>query len=242
MAYPLVANYIRNTWSKYGLVKSMLNSSNGLFFFKFSSKDGLDAMLKNGPWFICNNPLILKKLNPEVNLLKEDVGNVPGRSSYARAMIKLRADVECSSCKLFGHVLDDCPKNIVSDVKKNLKNPKQAVRGVQVSRKVNFKPLKQVYRSVSNRNNDSFSGKKKQAAVVSKECGTSTTPVVERIDKIERKIIDEKISLVDDEGKPLPKVISTENVDSDSEVKDVVDDPAVFMASTGLKRGNDSGY
>ncbi|GKB38767.1 retrovirus-related pol polyprotein from transposon TNT 1-94 [Tanacetum coccineum] len=32
------------------------------------------------------------------------------------------------------------------------------------------------------------------------------------------------------------------NVDSNSEVEDVVDDHAVFMASTGLKRGADSGY
>ncbi|GJT64350.1 zf-BED domain-containing protein [Tanacetum coccineum] len=77
VAYSVVANYVRNTWGKYGLVKSMLNSSTGLFFFQFSSMDGLDSMLKNDPWFIRNNPLILKKWNPDVNLLKEDVGNVP---------------------------------------------------------------------------------------------------------------------------------------------------------------------
>ncbi|GJX07677.1 hypothetical protein Tco_0195609 [Tanacetum coccineum] len=46
-AYPVVANYVRNTCSKYELVKSILNSSNGSFFFQFSSKDGLDAMLEN---------------------------------------------------------------------------------------------------------------------------------------------------------------------------------------------------
>ncbi|GKF04231.1 zinc finger, CCHC-type containing protein [Tanacetum coccineum] len=61
VAYPVVSNCVRNTWSKYGLVKSMLNSCNELFFFKFRSKDGLNAMLENGPWFILNNPLILKK-------------------------------------------------------------------------------------------------------------------------------------------------------------------------------------
>nr|GEV70839.1 hypothetical protein [Tanacetum cinerariifolium] len=42
----------------------------------FSSMDGLDSMLQNGLWFIRNNPLILKKWNPNVNLFKEDVGNV----------------------------------------------------------------------------------------------------------------------------------------------------------------------
>ncbi|GJR11991.1 reverse transcriptase domain-containing protein [Tanacetum coccineum] len=66
-----------NTWSKYGLVKSMLNSSNRLFFFKFISKDGIDTMLENVPWFIRNTSFILKKWNPDVNLLKECVGNVP---------------------------------------------------------------------------------------------------------------------------------------------------------------------
>ncbi|GKF10462.1 hypothetical protein Tco_0048388, partial [Tanacetum coccineum] len=47
VAYPVVANYVRNTWGKYGLVKSMLNSSTGLFSFQFSSMDGLNAMLEN---------------------------------------------------------------------------------------------------------------------------------------------------------------------------------------------------
>ncbi|GKC11370.1 retrotransposon protein, putative, ty1-copia subclass [Tanacetum coccineum] len=94
VAYPVVANYVR-------------------------SIDGLDAMFENCPWFIRNNPLILKKWHPEENVLKEDVGTVLvwvklygvpvtafsedglsaiatklGRSSYARVMIKLRADVE----------------------------------------------------------------------------------------------------------------------------------------------------
>nr|GEV24608.1 hypothetical protein [Tanacetum cinerariifolium] len=40
------------------------------------SMDGLDAMLENGPWFIRNNPLILKKWHPNENLLKEDVSTV----------------------------------------------------------------------------------------------------------------------------------------------------------------------
>ncbi|GKA18354.1 retrovirus-related pol polyprotein from transposon TNT 1-94 [Tanacetum coccineum] len=38
---------------------------------------GLNAMFENGPWFIRNNPLILKKWHLDVNLLKEDVGTVP---------------------------------------------------------------------------------------------------------------------------------------------------------------------
>nr|GEX85740.1 hypothetical protein [Tanacetum cinerariifolium] len=43
----------------------------------FSSMDGLEEMLENGPWFIRNNSSILKKWNSDVNFLKEDAGNVP---------------------------------------------------------------------------------------------------------------------------------------------------------------------
>ncbi|GJS30736.1 putative reverse transcriptase domain-containing protein [Tanacetum coccineum] len=77
VAYPVVANYVRNTWGKYGLVHSMFSVSTRLFSFQFSSIDGLDAMLENGSWFIQNNPLILKKWHPDEKLLKEDVSTIP---------------------------------------------------------------------------------------------------------------------------------------------------------------------
>ncbi|GJS73057.1 putative reverse transcriptase domain-containing protein [Tanacetum coccineum] len=159
------------------------NTSYGLFL---GSMDGFYAMLENGPRFIRNNLLILKKWHPDENLLKVDVSTIPfwvklhgvpvtafsedglsaiatklgtplmldsytcdmcmqswGRSSYTRALIELRADVElkdnivvvmpkitreghytynnrveyewkpprCASCKIFGHIHEECPKN-----------------------------------------------------------------------------------------------------------------------------------
>ncbi|GKG47406.1 hypothetical protein Tco_0506891, partial [Tanacetum coccineum] len=77
VAYRVVANYVRITWGKYGLVRSMFNLSTGLFSFQFSSMEGLDAMLENGPGFIWNNPIILMKWHPDENLLKKDVCTVP---------------------------------------------------------------------------------------------------------------------------------------------------------------------
>ncbi|GKC23356.1 7-deoxyloganetin glucosyltransferase-like protein [Tanacetum coccineum] len=200
VAYPVVANY-------------------------FSYKDGLDAMLKNGPWFIRNNPLILKKWNPDLNLLKKDVGNVPiwvklhgvpmTASSFARAIIELRVDVELKDTIMVAipKLVDECPKNIGSDVAKNLKNHRQAARVA-----------------------------KRSKMRCQEKSSTSTTPIVERLDKLERQIIDGKLTLVDDDRNPLPKVVSMENANSDSEVEDVVNEHAGFMASTGLKRDNDSGY
>ncbi|GKA15500.1 hypothetical protein Tco_0695247 [Tanacetum coccineum] len=42
---------LEDTTGKYGLVRSMFSSSTGLFSFQFSSMDGLDAMLENGPCY-----------------------------------------------------------------------------------------------------------------------------------------------------------------------------------------------
>ncbi|GKB77918.1 hypothetical protein Tco_0944813 [Tanacetum coccineum] len=216
----------------------------GYSFFQFSYVDGLDPMLENGPWFIRNNPLILKRWDSNVNLLKEDVVNVSvwvklhcvrvtafsedglsviatklgtplmlnyytydicmqswGRSRYARSMIELRADVElkdtimvdmskivrkgfytctirveyewkpprCACCKVFGHIQDECSKNLGLDVAKKSKIPSQAPRGVPVGPKVGFKPVKQLYRHVSKKNNINTSGNKKNDMESTKE-------------------------------------------------------------------------
>ncbi|GJV58154.1 RNA-directed DNA polymerase, eukaryota, reverse transcriptase zinc-binding domain protein [Tanacetum coccineum] len=190
----------------------------GLFFFQFSSTDGLNSMLENGPWFIRNHPLILRKWNSDVDLLKEDVGNVPvwvklhgvpitafsedglsaiatkvgtplmldsytsgmclqswGKSSYARVMIELRADMElkdplwwCSCCKIFGHTQEECPKNIGLGMVKNLKKPSQTSRGVLVGPKVSFKPHKE-YRPVPKKQTANSSGNKKKGVVPTNE-------------------------------------------------------------------------
>ncbi|GJS50336.1 reverse transcriptase zinc-binding domain-containing protein [Tanacetum coccineum] len=86
------------------------SSSTGLFFYQSSSMDGLDSMLENDPWFIRNNPLILKKWNPNDGLsaIAMKIGTPLmldsytsdmciqswGRSSYATALIEIQADME----------------------------------------------------------------------------------------------------------------------------------------------------
>ncbi|GJS45967.1 reverse transcriptase domain-containing protein [Tanacetum coccineum] len=170
-AYPVIANY-------------------------FNSMEGLDAMLENGLWFICNNPLILKKWNPDVNLLKEDVGNVPvwvklhgvpvtafnedGLSAIATKistplMLDSYTSDICTCCKVFGHVQDECPNNKVSDVVKSMKKPSQTHRGVLVGPKVGCQPTKQVCRQVSKKNNVSTSGNKKKDAEPTKEVSKSNS-------------------------------------------------------------------
>nr|GEY36877.1 hypothetical protein [Tanacetum cinerariifolium] len=58
----------------------------------------------------------------------------------------------------------------------------------------------------------------------------STTPIVDKINKIEKLIIKGKVTLVDDEGKPLEKVASSCEYDSEDEVASVDNEMANFLA------------
>ncbi|GJS51186.1 stigma-specific STIG1 family protein [Tanacetum coccineum] len=132
--------------------------------------------------------------NPYVNLMKEDVGNVPvwvkihgvlvtassedGVSVIATKlgtplMLNSYTSDMCACCKVFGHVPDECPRNTDSGVAKNLKKPSQAPIGVSVGPKVGFKPAKQVYRSVFKKTKTNTSGNKKKEVEPTKEVSNS---------------------------------------------------------------------
>nr|GEW00445.1 hypothetical protein [Tanacetum cinerariifolium] len=60
---------------------------------------------------------------------------------------------------------------------------------------------------------------------------TSTTPIVDKIGKFEKLIIDWKVTLVDNEGEPVKKVDYPIDHDSDDEVASVDNDITRSMAS-----------
>ncbi|GJR79575.1 hypothetical protein Tco_0150360 [Tanacetum coccineum] len=69
---------------------------------------------------------------------------------------------------------------------------------------------------------------------------TSTTPIVEKIGKFEKLIIDGKITLVDDDGKPLKKVDYPGDHDSEDKVESVDNDMTRSMASEMVGFGTQS--
>ncbi|GJW18465.1 hypothetical protein Tco_0025901 [Tanacetum coccineum] len=71
------------------------------------------------------------------------------------------------------------------DMVKNLNNPRQATRDVLVGPKVCFKSTKQIYKPVSNKNDASTSGKKKQAKVSRQEASNSNP--VDALNSIENE-------------------------------------------------------
>ncbi|GJW67899.1 retrotransposon protein, putative, ty1-copia subclass, partial [Tanacetum coccineum] len=297
VAYLVVANYVRNTWGKYRLVRFMLNSSTRLFSFQFSSMDGLDAMLENGPWFIPNNPLILKKWHPNENLLKEDVSTVPvwvklygvpvtafskdglsaiatklgtplmldsytsdmcmqscGRSSYARVMIELQADVELKDniivampkINRVGHYI--CNIHVEYEWKPPSGNKKKGVKPtIEVSNSNSFEVLNSVDNDEELGTNGGTTNLVNNKATSSgssfmnvDNSSTSTTPITDKIRKFEELLTSGQAILVDEAGNPLKKVEFSGDYDSEDEVASVDNDMARSMASERVGFGTQS--
>ncbi|GJZ30686.1 hypothetical protein Tco_0575733 [Tanacetum coccineum] len=75
LAFPLVENYVKNTWAKYGLKRIQLHDD--FFLFQFENKDGMDKVLEDGPWLIRTVPLILNVWSPNTDLKKAEVKKAP---------------------------------------------------------------------------------------------------------------------------------------------------------------------
>nr|GEV25152.1 hypothetical protein [Tanacetum cinerariifolium] len=158
-------------------------------FTLFSLIDGLDEVFENSPCFIRNNLLILKKWNPDVNLLKEDVGNVlVWVKLYSVPMTRYSKDgLSAIAIKI------ELKDNIVVAM------PKLIGEGFY-----------------------------------------TCTAHVEYEWKPSRLIIEGKVTLVDDEGKPLAKVDSSGDHDSKDEVASVDNEMAKFLASKKVGHATNS--
>ncbi|GJW44848.1 zinc knuckle CX2CX4HX4C containing protein [Tanacetum coccineum] len=74
-AFLAVQNYVKTVWAKYGFKHVMLHQ--GFFMFQFSTKEGMENALNQGPWRIRSVPLILNFWNPNSELKKEDIKMIP---------------------------------------------------------------------------------------------------------------------------------------------------------------------
>ncbi|GKE20202.1 hypothetical protein Tco_1431714 [Tanacetum coccineum] len=198
VAYPIVANYYRNTWGEFGLVRSMFSSSTGLISFQFSFMEGLNAMLENGLWSIYARAMI--ELRADVELKDNIVVAMPKitREGYYTCNIRVEYEwkpTRCACCKVFGHDQEEYPKNIVYQPVS-----KKPTVNTSVDKKKNVEPTKEV----------------------------SKSNPFEVLTSVENDV--ELVTLVDDDGKPLEKVASSCDYDSEDEVESAVNDMANFLA------------
>ncbi|GJT40405.1 zinc knuckle CX2CX4HX4C containing protein [Tanacetum coccineum] len=75
LAFPLVENYVKNTWAKFGLKRVMLDDE--FFLFQFETKDGMEKVMEGGPWLIRRIPLFLNVWTPNTTLMKEEIKCAP---------------------------------------------------------------------------------------------------------------------------------------------------------------------
>ncbi|GJY88017.1 hypothetical protein Tco_0502645 [Tanacetum coccineum] len=75
LAFPLVENYVKNAWAKFGLERPMLKK--GFFFFQFLTREGMEKVLENGPWLIRLVPIFLNIWTPNTRLTKDTITSAP---------------------------------------------------------------------------------------------------------------------------------------------------------------------
>nr|GEV74242.1 hypothetical protein [Tanacetum cinerariifolium]GEV74503.1 hypothetical protein [Tanacetum cinerariifolium] len=138
------------------------------------------------------------------------------KASYARAMIELKADVKlrdtiapprCSECKIFRHILDDCPKKIISDIPMNSKMPRQPARGPPIGLKPKYTF---VYRPVSTKKTEKANGNS-----TVQTANKATTLILNSFDALSTLVDEEegedgKLVLVDNHEKPIKIKVTNE--------------------------------
>ncbi len=75
-SYSAVNATAHRLWDGLGLVEG-ITEDHFFFFFKFKGTESLDIVLDGAPWHVWNRPLVLKKWQPNLSLLKEELQKVP---------------------------------------------------------------------------------------------------------------------------------------------------------------------
>ncbi|GKB87847.1 zinc knuckle CX2CX4HX4C containing protein [Tanacetum coccineum] len=74
LAFPMVENYVKYAWAKYGLKRVMMH--HGFFMFQFDFDSGMVKVMEDGPWRIQLVPIILNVWRPNTLLQKDKVTHV----------------------------------------------------------------------------------------------------------------------------------------------------------------------
>ncbi|GKC79019.1 zinc knuckle CX2CX4HX4C containing protein, partial [Tanacetum coccineum] len=122
LAFPIVRNYVRNTWAKYGYESVIIRD--GFFLFKFSSQEGLNKVLHRGPCDMCLNPWgsntyarVLIELSVDRAIMDSIIVAVPFLNGNGHSLENHDVEYEwrplrCSLCNVFGH--DDASRGNTS--------------------------------------------------------------------------------------------------------------------------------
>ncbi|GKC97785.1 hypothetical protein Tco_1168060, partial [Tanacetum coccineum] len=181
---------------------------------------------------------VMVELKADVELKDNIVMAMPKITREGHYTCNVRVEYEwkplrCSSCKIFGHVHEECMKNTSAGEKKTMKKPSQT------SRANNNGEFGTNGGDNNLVNNEATSSESSFMNIDNDEECASNTPIGAKIDKIERQIGEGKLRLLDNDGNPL---VPTGIVESDSEVELIFDETANLRISMSGKDESDKGY
>jgi hypothetical protein len=76
LPYFLVKKSVQSMWSQYGEIE-IFSLENGIFIFRFQDEATCEEILENKLWHVANKPLILRKWQPGMQVLKLSLTYVP---------------------------------------------------------------------------------------------------------------------------------------------------------------------
>ncbi|GKE19636.1 hypothetical protein Tco_1427213 [Tanacetum coccineum] len=155
----------------------------------------------------------------------------------------------CSTCLLFGHSFDDCTKIAPKRVENLMDKGKGQILRVDDEGFIEVRQKKlggnyggnKHFKSVSLNPKTQYQPKaniwtegtcnysKMDPPTGTNKASTSVYNKIERINVLEKQILEDKLVLVDEDGKPLEKVDYPDNSNSDDEVEHVENETASFF-------------
>nr|GEX62005.1 hypothetical protein [Tanacetum cinerariifolium] len=248
----------------------------GFFFLKFSSNEGVDSVLRDGPWIIHGVPIFLNKWSPSVSLFKKELYRVPvWVKFYDVPLVAYTSDREASP-KMAPHAnmkkvsipvwvkFYDVPLVAYTSDRLSLLASKigtpmmiESFTNSMCLDSWGKRSYARILIEIDAYNNfsdnlvmnvpnlevveDVDSGERIILSSVHDE-GQSSTPLVEKINLFEQRLLEGKCVLLDDEGKHVKRINCMNDHDSDDEVEFVDNDMARFLASnpSGVGYGTNS--
>ncbi|GJR06791.1 hypothetical protein Tco_0529775 [Tanacetum coccineum] len=183
-----------------------------------------------------NIPVWVKLHGIPITAFNEDGSQACSSNDGAFGCVELKDTIVVAMPKLTREGFYTCTDRVEYEWKpsrclgvvKNLNKPSPAATSVPVG----LKGTSNLVCKESNSSGSSFWNVKSSSA--------STTPIVDKIRKFEKLIIDGKVTFVNDEGEPVKKVDYPVDHDSEDEVESVDNDITHSMASEKVGFGTNS--
>ncbi|GJU34536.1 reverse transcriptase domain-containing protein [Tanacetum coccineum] len=129
LTFPMVENYVKHAWAKFGLKQVMMH--HGFFMFQFDSKTGMEKVMEGGPWRIHDYARALMEVStdkPLVDSVDIDIPRDDGKG-YTTVVERETEETTDKEQSNFQEITAQIPPSVIPisipgpDVPKSLPKP-----------------------------------------------------------------------------------------------------------------------